>query len=228
MNTPNWFDEPNGRRRFLTLIGTAAVTAAAGCIGNGPEDSGGIDDTDESDGSGRTDATDGSEGGDGTDTDDNEAVGSCDDTRGTLTPFDPGDRQFPLLFEYPDTFEEYNSRLNESKSGIGAQFGHVEWAESASYPVNLMVQQLKGSIPDEEVAENWVTGFDSGELIDWTITFDGEDIEVFDHTQPRTRPRGDSWSRLTNLRASVAWSCSSKMSDRSTRVSMNSRCSHRT
>lgn len=181
ITTPNWFDVPNGRRRFLTLIGTPAVTAGAGCLGDGPEDSGGTHDTDESDGGGRTDVTDGSEGGDGTDIDENEAVGSCDDIRGTLTPFDPGDRQFPLLFEYPDTFEEYNSRLNESKSGIGAQFGHVEWAESASYPVNLMVQQLKGAITDEEVAENWVTGFDSGELLDWTFAFDGEDVEVFDH-----------------------------------------------
>lgn len=134
------------------------MMATAGCTG----------DADDPDGNG------------GTDDDGDETSGSCDDLRGTPTSFDPGDRQFPYLFEYPDTFEEYNSQINESDSGIGAQLGHVESAKSASYPVNIAVRQHKGPITDEAAATNWVTSFDSSERIDWTFTYDGEEIDVYE------------------------------------------------
>lgn len=153
----------------------------AGCTGGttGPDGEGDTDDVNEP------------AGGDGSDEGGSDPVGSCDDIRGTPRAFDPGDRQFPLLFEYPDTFEEYNSRLNESSGSIGAQFGHADSAESASYPVNLSIHQHKNETTDEEAADNWVTTFGTSERIDWTFDYGGRSIDVYGDTasgEPSTSP----------------------------------------
>ncbi|SEQ94286.1 hypothetical protein [Natrinema salaciae] len=170
MTTTRRSDGPNGRRRFLALVGAGAIAATAGCTG----------DANEPDSEGTTD-DDGGNGG-GTDPDGTEAAASCDDLRGSPTAFDPPDRAFPYLFEYPDTFEEYNSEINESSSSIGAQFGHAESAESASYPVNVVIRQHKGATDDDAAANNWVTSFGSSDRLDWTLAYEGETIEGYELT----------------------------------------------
>lgn len=173
------FHEPNSRRRFLAGVGAVAVAATAGCTGTGgPGAEADADPTETP--AGGTDA-EGSDPGDGG-ADGSNAVGeSCDDIRGAPTAFDPGDRAFPLLFEYPDSFEEYNAEINETESAIGAQFGHSASAKANSYPVNLTIHQHKGAIVDEAAATNWVTSFDLGELIDWSFDYEGEPVEVYEN-----------------------------------------------
>ena len=189
MTTPPTTRLPNRRRRFLTLAGTAVLTTTAGCLGgDGPTDGNETGTTD--DGADvRTTAETTAEADEtedpGADVDDagNEAGGSCDDLRGAAAPFDPGDREFPLLFDHPETFEEYNGSINESPSSTGAQLGHVASAESASYPVNVAIHQHKAPITDEDAATNWVTSFETSEVADWQFDFEGAAIERHEDTR---------------------------------------------
>lgn len=171
----------NSRRRFLALAGAAAATAVAGCTGSADE----ADPNGES-GDGRGDGGDGSGG----------AAGErCDGIRGPLTAFDPGDRQFPFLFEYPETFEEYNRGSNESDGAIGAQLGHVASAEANSYPVNLVIFQHTRASTDQEASHNWVTSFGASEQLDWSFTYDGEERPVYENTAFED-PESSKWNVL--------------------------------
>lgn len=188
MTIPPTTHLPNRRRRFLTLAGTAVLTTVAGCLGgDGPtdgDDTGATDDgTDVRTTAETTAETDETED-PGADVDDagNEAGGSCDDLRGAAVPFDPGDRGFPLLFEYPETFEEYNAELNDTQSLVGVQLGHVASAKPNSYPVNVAIYQHKGPTTDADASTNWVTNFGNSEPLDWEFDFDGTAVEVHEDT----------------------------------------------
>ncbi|MFC7215597.1 hypothetical protein ACFQO4_16095 [Saliphagus sp. GCM10025334] len=179
------------RRRLLALAGLVGTTALAGCTGSTDEsDDGLVDDADgPTDGSSDADGQDESDGSNENDQDDGNATGSCASLEGAWIPFDQGDRSFPIHFDHPDTFEQYNEGINESESGIGAQLGHVGSKRSASYPVNVLVQQHKHPTDDEEATTNWVTGFDTNELIDWTFTYEGDQIDIYQSTQSSEETR---------------------------------------
>lgn len=167
MTTTRRSDGPNSRRRFLALAGAAAVTATAGCTGDASQPSDG----------GETDG----DGSGGTDPDGTDDAGSCDELRGSPTAFEPADRVFPYLFDYSDTFEEYNADLNEADSLIGAQLGHSASATSTSYPVNLLIQQFTGTM-NGDAANSWVTSFGQSERLEWTFTYDGTEIDGYEIT----------------------------------------------
>ncbi|WP_312908711.1 hypothetical protein [Natronosalvus caseinilyticus] len=175
------------RRRLLALVGLAGTTAFAGCTGSTDESDGELDDELDGDGDGdanvegendESDENDGNE-----ESDDGDVIDSCASLEGAWIPFDQGDRSFPIHFDHPNTFERYNEGINESESGIGAQLGHVGSKRSASYPVNVLVQQHKDPTNNEEATTNWVTGFGTNERIDWTFTYEGEQIDVYQSTQ---------------------------------------------
>lgn len=195
-------DEPNSRRRFLALAGATTLAAAAGCLGggDGPVDGADPGDDEPTDRSG-DDATDTSgDDADGEPADDvddaaNDASGSCENVDGPTVPFDPGDREFPLLFEYPETFEEYNAELNDTQSLAGVQLGHVASAKPNSYPVNLVLHQHKGPTTDADASTNWVTNFGNSEPLDWKFDFDGTAVEVHEDTT-FDDPRASMWRFL--------------------------------
>ncbi|UTF52931.1 hypothetical protein [Natronosalvus rutilus] len=178
------------RRRLLALVGLAATTALAGCTGGTDESDGDLGDEPDGDGDGTDGSTDDSgdanvedENDQNDESDDGDVIDSCASLEGAWIPFDQGNRSFPIHFDHPDTFEQYNEGINESESGIGAQLGHVGSKESASYPVNVLVQQHKHPTDDKEATTNWVTGFGTNELIDWTFTYEGEQIDVYQSIQ---------------------------------------------
>ncbi|WP_247000093.1 hypothetical protein [Halosolutus gelatinilyticus] len=159
----------------MALAGTSAL---AGCTSDAAE-SDKADDTDgesadgadrDADGSGDADETDGGDG------------GPCDGLTGDFVAFDQGDRSFPILFDHPDTLEQYNEELNEGGNIVGAQLGHVASKRPTSYPVNLLVQQHKSPITDEEAATNWVTFHGQNERLDRSLAYEGEQIALYQST----------------------------------------------
>lgn len=156
------------------------MAALAGCASDATEGADGAD----GDAEGTDRDADGS--GDGSDRDADGTDGGddpCDDLGGATVAFDQGDRSFPILFDHPDTFDQYNEELNESGNIIGAQLGHVASKRPASYPVNLLVQQHKSPITNDEAATNWVTTFETSERLDWSFTYEGEQIALYQSAQ---------------------------------------------
>ncbi|MFC7230249.1 hypothetical protein ACFQMM_00565 [Saliphagus sp. GCM10025308] len=175
------------RRRLLALVGLAGTTALAGCTGGTDENDGDLGDEPDGDGDGDANIEGENDESDENDqneeSDDGDVTDSCASLEGAWILFDQGERSFPIHFDHPDTFEQYNEGINESESGIAAQLGHVASKRGASYPVNVFVHQHKRPIDDEEATTNWVTGFGTNELIDWTFTYEDEQIDVYQSTQ---------------------------------------------
>lgn len=180
--TPTSAVDPSYRRRTVLLASATVLAATAGCLGD-PDEAAAADPSPSSDSESDGDGTEDASEPDSAPEDDASAdpggdAGACEDITGTMVLYDPGERDFPFLFVYPDTFEEYNAEINESPSNLGAQFGHSATA-SGTYPVNIAIYQHKAPTTDDEALTNWVTMFDMSDRIDWSFDYEGEEISVY-------------------------------------------------
>lgn len=154
---------PTSRRRFLALAGLAGAGALAGCTGGGSPADGPGEANDTGDGP----TENGDAGGDSLD---------CGGFDGPAVTFDPGDDPWTFLFDYPETWEPWESEFDGDFEGaVSADIGHAATATDEEYRVNIHVDQV--TIPrDADFVAEWL---ESGNFeVDGTIEYDGRTLDV--------------------------------------------------
>lgn len=145
-----------GRRRLLGVIGTGTAVGIAGCLGDGTDG----DDDPEAEGADvdpESDDGDDEETGDGGDADTDDPGGEDETDLGEAVAFP--DQECTVCSMIVEEHPDWNAQLVH-------EGGHREFFCSTGCLTAYYGAPEVFDGPDEDVANVWVTGYETGELID--------------------------------------------------------------